>query len=54
MNTQGATSMEKGGFILGGIKRIDSEEELAKAVTLAKEVNQVVICAGLNVIFSES
>jgi beta-glucosidase len=45
----GVTSLGAGGFILGGTKRVDAEEEVAKAVALAKEVDQVVICAGLNV-----
>lgn len=48
MNVPGVTSMGAGGFFLGGIKRMDPEDEIAKAVKLAKEVDQVVICAGLN------
>ena len=51
MNVPGATSMGAGGFFLGGIRRHNPEEEVAKAVQLAKEVVQVVICAGLNADF---
>lgn len=49
MVVPGATSMGGGGFILGGTRALDAEEELVKAVNLAKEVDQVIICAGLNV-----
>ena len=51
MNVPGVTSMGAGGFFLGGIKRLGFEEEIAKAVKLAKEVDQVVVCAGLNADF---
>jgi beta-glucosidase len=43
--------MGAGGFFLGGIRRMDPSEEIAKAVTLAKAVDQVIICAGLNADF---
>ncbi|KAK8093377.1 hypothetical protein PG997_000062 [Apiospora hydei] len=43
----GATAMRGGGVRLGCTKVIDADEEIAKAVALAKEVEQVVICAGL-------
>jgi beta-glucosidase len=51
MNIPGVTSMGAGGFFLGGIRRMDPSEEIAKAVTLAKAVDQVIICAGLNADF---
>ncbi|KAK7949364.1 glycoside hydrolase family 3 protein [Apiospora aurea] len=41
--------MRGGGVRLGCTKVIDADEEIAKAVALAKEVEQVVICAGLTV-----
>ncbi|KAK7919938.1 hypothetical protein PG985_007960 [Apiospora marii] len=43
----GATAMRGGGVRLGCAKVVDADEEIAKAVALAKEVEQVVICAGL-------
>lgn len=45
----GATAMGSGGVRIGGTKKTDQKTELDKAVQLAKEVDQVVICAGLNV-----
>lgn len=45
----GTTNMGAGGFRLGCAKEIDPEVELDRAVQLAKEVDQVIICAGLNV-----
>ncbi len=49
MRIPGATAMGAGGLRIGGMKKIDEEEELEKAVQLAKSVDQVVICVGLNV-----
>lgn len=46
--TPGATPMGAGGLRLGAEKKVEASDELAKAVKLAKEVDQVVICAGLN------
>ncbi|KAK8005894.1 hypothetical protein PG991_012191 [Apiospora marii] len=43
----GATAMRGGGVRLGCAKVVDADEEIAKAVAMAKEVEQVVICAGL-------
>jgi beta-glucosidase len=40
--------MGVGGLRLGAEKKFDAQGELEKAVKLAKEVDQVVICAGLN------
>lgn len=45
----GATAMGAGGVRVGGTRKTNAKVELEKAVTLAKEVDQVVICAGLNV-----
>jgi beta-glucosidase len=38
-----------GGIRLGGCQKIDAKAEIAHAASLAKEVDQVVVCAGLNV-----
>ncbi|KAF2755591.1 beta-glucosidase [Pseudovirgaria hyperparasitica] len=45
---KGATVMASGGIRLGGLAISDSQTNIAKAVALAKEVDQVIICAGLN------
>ncbi|KAM0308679.1 hypothetical protein ACHAO8_009770 [Botrytis cinerea] len=37
-----------GAIRLGGAKIIDADEEIARAAELAKEADQVIICAGLN------
>lgn len=49
----GAAPVPGGGVSIGGAKRTDPKEELEKAVQLAREVDQVVICAGLNVSHSD-
>ena len=49
MKTPGATVMAGGGVRVGGTKKTEPEAEIEKAVQLAKEVDQVVVCAGLNV-----
>lgn len=47
---QGSNVLAGGGAVrLGGAKVIDPEEEVKNAATLAKGVDQVIICAGLNV-----
>lgn len=51
IRTRGATMMGAGGLRLGVAKKHDSKIELEKAVKLAKDVDQVIICAGLNVSF---
>lgn len=43
-----------GGVRLGGAYKIDAMEEIDRAVALAKNADQVVICAGLNVSFIDS
>lgn len=46
---KGATAMRGGGVRVGGCLKVVPEMELQMAVELAKEVDQVVICAGLSV-----
>ncbi|KAH7025588.1 beta-glucosidase [Macrophomina phaseolina] len=48
MKTPGATVMAGGGVRVGGTKQTDPQVEIEKAVVLAKEVDQVVVIAGLN------
>ena len=43
-----AIGMGAGGLRLGGERKINPADELAAAVDLAKQVDQVIICAGLN------
>jgi beta-glucosidase len=38
-----------GGVRLGGCQKINAKEEIAHAASLAKEADQVIVCAGLNV-----
>lgn len=45
---KGATAMRGGGVRVGATFKTDPEEEIQKAVQLAKEVDQVVVCAGLS------
>lgn len=46
---QGGVSLGGGGLRIGAAKVIDAEEEIQHAVELAKSVDQVVLCVGLNV-----
>lgn len=46
--TPGATAFGAGGLRVGAALKTDPKTELDKAVELAQEVDQVVICAGLN------
>ena len=46
--TPGATAFGAGGLRVGAALKTDPETELSKAVALAKEVDQVVLCMGLN------
>ena len=48
LESPGIVSFGYGGFRLGGCKRLDPEEAIAEAVKLAKEVDQVIVFAGLN------
>ncbi|KAF9639181.1 putative beta-glucosidase protein [Lasiodiplodia theobromae] len=48
MKTPGATVMAGGGVRVGGTRVTEPQDEIDKAVKLAKEVDQVVIIAGLN------
>ncbi|KAH8590033.1 glycosyl hydrolase family 3 N terminal domain-containing protein [Bisporella sp. PMI_857] len=47
-NADGVVSFGGGGIRIGGAKVIDDQEEIGKAVALAKRVDQVVLCLGLN------
>ncbi|OQD91760.1 hypothetical protein PENSOL_c049G07270 [Penicillium solitum] len=47
-NVAGATSFGAGGLRAGGIPKIEIEAEIQKAAALAKKVDQVILCAGLN------
>jgi beta-glucosidase len=49
IRSPGATAMAAGGVRVGGTRKTNAMVELKKAIKLAKEVDQVVICAGLNV-----
>lgn len=52
---QGSNVLAGGGAVrLGGAKVLDPDEEVLRAVKLAKEADQVIICAGLNVSSSDS
>jgi beta-glucosidase len=44
----GVTAFGAGGIRLGCFRKIDMEVELKRAIALAKECDQVIICAGLN------
>jgi beta-glucosidase len=44
----GVTAFGGGGIRLGCFRKIDVEVEQRRAIALAKEVDQVIICAGLN------
>lgn len=46
--TPGATAFGAGGLRVGAALKTDPEQELEKAVALAREVDQVVLCMGLN------
>lgn len=50
---QGTNVLFGGGAIrIGGAKVINAEEEVKRATTLAKDADQVIICAGLNVCYA--
>jgi beta-glucosidase len=48
-DADGVVSFGGGGIRIGGARVIDSKEEIRKAVELAKSVDQVILCVGLNV-----
>lgn len=48
-DADGVVSFGGGGIRIGGARVINPEEEIRNAVELAKEVDQVVLCVGLNV-----
>lgn len=45
----GGSMLQRGGLRIGGVQRVDSKREIEKAVELAKQVDQVIIVAGLSV-----
>lgn len=45
----GRVQFPGGGIRIGGAPKINAEEEIKKAVSLAVEAEQVILCAGLNV-----
>ncbi|KIW19815.1 hypothetical protein PV08_00390 [Exophiala spinifera] len=47
-NTKGATGFGAGGLRIGLERKVDIETEIERAVRLAKNADQVVLCAGLN------
>ncbi|KAH6662238.1 glycosyl hydrolase family 3 N terminal domain-containing protein [Halenospora varia] len=53
VNPDGVVSFGSGGIRIGGARVIKPEEEIAKAVELAKSVDQVVLCMGLNSDFEQ-
>ncbi len=48
-DADGVVSFGGGGIRIGGARVIDPKEEIRKAAELAKSVDQVVLCVGLNV-----
>lgn len=52
-DADGVVSFGGGGVRIGGTKVVDIDEEIARAVKLAQEVDQVVICVGLNSDFEQ-
>ncbi|KAK5199921.1 beta-glucosidase [Exophiala xenobiotica] len=48
LRVSGATQMGVGGLQIGGCPRYDAAALLSEAVSLAKQVDQVVLCVGLN------
>lgn len=52
-DAEGVVSYGSGGLRIGGAKVIDQDEEIANAVELAKTVDQVVLCVGLNSDFEQ-
>jgi beta-glucosidase len=49
LGTGGVVRFGGGGVRLGGALKIDPMEEIERAVALARDAEQVVICCGLNV-----
>ena len=52
-DADGIVSFGGGGVRIGGAKVLDADEEIAKAAELAKRVDQVVLCVGLNADFEQ-
>lgn len=53
VNQDGVVSFGGGGIRIGGARRITAEEEIVKAVELAKSVDQVILCMGLSSDFEQ-
>jgi beta-glucosidase len=49
IDSDGVVSFGGGGIRIGGARVIDPELEIKKAVELAKTIDQVIVCVGLNV-----
>ncbi|KAM5356763.1 hypothetical protein ACJ41O_003409 [Fusarium nematophilum] len=52
-DSEGVVSYGSGGLRIGGTKVIDPDQEIANAVQLARSVDQVVLCVGLNSDFEQ-
>ncbi|GKT84276.1 glycoside hydrolase family 3 [Colletotrichum tofieldiae] len=52
-DTEGVVSFGGGGVRIGGAEVLDADEEIARAANLAKTVDQVVVCVGLNADFEQ-
>ncbi|KAH7403006.1 putative beta-glucosidase I [Cadophora sp. MPI-SDFR-AT-0126] len=48
LSLHGTTAFRKGGLRLGGCPKIDTEEAIERAVTLAESADQVIVFAGLS------
>lgn len=51
LSRPGETAFRGGGLRLGGVRKITEETEIQAAVHMAGQVDQVIICAGLNVTY---
>ncbi|GKT58201.1 glycoside hydrolase family 3 [Colletotrichum tofieldiae] len=52
-DAEGVVSFGGGGVRIGGAEVLDADEEIARAANLAKTVDQVVVCVGLNADFEQ-
>jgi len=49
LSKNGSSMLQRGGIRIGGVVKVDDDQEIRDAVKLAKEVEQVIIVAGLSV-----
>jgi len=49
LSKTGSSMLQRGGIRIGGVVKVDDEQEIRDAVKLAKEAEQVIIVAGLSV-----